>query len=232
MAASEGGSANGGLGPLQHERAPPRRAPSQRRWLIGFAVLAVGAVPLVLVLRGQRADRDARDAAAERRAVAAEVVRLKRVQAPHRASATAVQPTSGASAAQRLRARAALVDAVRGSILTDARGRVTTGEIEGPVLRVTCGPIARDPAAITDDRVLSKPIGRYDCLAVRRSIAGADLGYPFVAALDFRRGTYVWCRNTPPQSERGKVLAQVRLERACLAARGKALGTGYAVTPD
>ncbi len=232
MAASGSGSANGGLGPLQHERGPVPRARLQRGWLIALVVLAVVAVPLVLVLRSQRADRDARDAAAQRRAVAAELVRLKRVQAPHRASSATVRPAPGASAAQLLRARAALVDAVRGSILTDARARVGSGEIEGPVRRVTCGPIARDPAAIPDDRVLSKPVGRYDCLAVRRSIAGADLGYPFVAALDFRRWTYVWCRNTPPQSERGKVLAQVRLERACLAARGKALGTGYAVTPD
>jgi len=79
-------------------------------------------------------------------------------------------------------------------------------------------------------------VGRYDCLAVRLSAAtasgrSADLGYPFVAALDFTRFTYVWCRNTPPQGERGVALAQVRLARACLAARGRALGTGYATVP-
>ena len=232
MEATGGGAATGGLGPLQQERAPLHKAARRRWWLVVAALLVLAAVPLILVLRGQRDDRDARDADARQRAVAAEVIRLKRVQAPHRASAAASRPAGGASAAVRLQARAALVDAARASILGDARRRIATGEIEGPVLRVTCGPIARDPAAIPDDRVLSKPIGRYDCLAVRRSIAGADLGYPFVAALDFRRRTYVWCRNTPPQSERGKVLAQVRLERACLAARGKALGTGYAVTPD
>ena len=60
---------------------------------------------------------------------------------------------------------------------------------------------------------------------------GRELGYPFVAALDFRRFTYVWCRNTPPQSERGQALAFVRLDRACLAAKGKALGTGYVDVP-
>jgi hypothetical protein len=57
------------------------------------------------------------------------------------------------------------------------------------------------------------------------------LGHPFVAALDFRRFTFVWCRNSPPPSEAGQTLAHVRLERACLAAKGKALGTGYVDVP-
>jgi hypothetical protein len=57
------------------------------------------------------------------------------------------------------------------------------------------------------------------------------LGHPFVAALDFRHFTFVWCRNTPPPSEGGKALAHVRLERACLAAKGRALGTGYVDVP-
>ena len=89
-----------------------------------------------------------------------------------------------------------------------------------------------------DDRVLTKPIGRYDCVAVQRRHQGrhrrsrsASLGYPFVAALDFRRFTYVWCRNTPAQGERGVALAFVRLDRACLAAKGRALGTGYVDVP-
>ena len=80
--------------------------------------------------------------------------------------------------------------------------------------------------------MLSHVVGRYDCLAVQREeIKGIQLGQPFVAALDFERFTYVWCRNTPPPSERGKSLAFVRLDRACLAATGKPLGTGYALTP-
>jgi hypothetical protein len=40
-----------------------------------------------------------------------------------------------------------------------------------------------------------------------------------------------WCRNTPAQSERGRALAEVRLERACLAAKGAPLGTGYVDVP-
>ena len=81
--------------------------------------------------------------------------------------------------------------------------------------------------------MLGHVVGRYDCLAVQREeIKGIQLGQPFVAALDFERFTYVWCRNTPPPSERGKSLVFVRLDRTCLAATGKPLGTGYALTPS
>ncbi len=224
-----------GLGPLAQERIvpPPRRG---RRWIGALVLVALAVVPLVLVLRAQHQARLRADAARDRRLAAAEVVRLRRVQAPRRGAARALLPGTGATAAERLRARRSLVGAVRASILRDARARVAAGEIEGPIAAVTCGTIARDPDAIPDDRVLARPVGRYDCLAVRRSAATAsgrsvDLGYPFVAALDFTRFTYVWCRNTPPQGERGVVLAQIRLDRACLAARGRALGTGYAAVP-
>jgi hypothetical protein len=57
------------------------------------------------------------------------------------------------------------------------------------------------------------------------------LGHPFVAALDFRRFTFVWCRNTPPPSEAGRGAGPRPLERACLAAKGRALGTGYVDVP-
>jgi hypothetical protein len=41
-----------------------------------------------------------------------------------------------------------------------------------------------------------------------------------------REVSHVWCRNTSAQGERGVALALVRLDRACLAAKGRALGTG------
>ena len=59
----------------------------------------------------------------------------------------------------------------------------------------------------------------------------AELGYAFVAALNFKTYTYTWCRNNPAQGEAGKALVFVRLARACLAAKGKALGTGYVAAP-
>ena len=110
------------------------------------------------------------------------------------------------------------------------------GELEGPIARPSAAPLLKAKDAVPDDRILSKAVGRYDCVAVKSAVHGerasvGRLGFPFVAALDFKRFTYVWCRNTPRQGERGVALAFVRLERACLAAKGRALGTGYVDVP-
>jgi hypothetical protein len=200
----------------------------------GAVVVAVAVVGVVLALRS-KADREARDRVTTARAVARERARLQRVQAPHRGGAPQLRPAASAGDADRLTARRALVVAVQEAITADARRRATTGELDGPILGTECGPILRAPDAVPDDRVLTRSIGRYDCVAVHRDVDGttgtvAKLGYAYVTALDFRRFSWTFCRNTPAQGERGEALAQVRLDRACLAARGRALGTGYVDT--
>jgi hypothetical protein len=217
----------------------PRLTGRRRSFVLGGggAVALVALVAIVAIVLNAKADRDARQRAADARAVAAERVRLIRLQAPHRGAAPHLRPAADAGDTDRLAARAALVRAVEASITQDARARARTGEIAGPISTSKCGPFLRAPDAVPDDRVLTKAVGRYDCVAIKSDIKGdsgasvGSLGYPFVAALDFDRFTYVWCRNTPPQSERGKSLAFVRLDRACLAAKGRALGTGYVDVP-
>jgi hypothetical protein len=219
-------------------RAPRLRGRRRRQAIWGAVaagVLVVAAIALVLnAVVSNRNDRERRDAA---RATAAERVRLTRLQTPHRGGATQLAPPAGASAAEQLTARAALVRAAEASITRDARGRARSGELKGTITGTECGPLLKAKAAVPDDRVLSKAIGRYDCVAVTHSVNGESgqsvgrLGFPFVAALDFKRFTYVWCRNTPGQGERGVALAFVRLDRACLAAKGRALGTGYVDVP-
>jgi hypothetical protein len=192
---------------------------------------------VALVLNAVVSNRNDRERRASAKAVAAERIRLGRLQAPHRGSATQLAPAAGASDLDRLDARAALVRAAEASITRDAQARDRRGELAGPISHTECGPLLRAKAAVPDDRVLSKSIGRYDCVAVKTSVAGENgqsvgrLGFPFVAALDFKKFTYVWCRNTPGQGERGVALAFVRLARACLAAKGRALGTGYVDVP-
>ena len=196
-----------------------------------LALIVVGA--FALLFRSTASSRDARQAREDSRTAATERARLTRLQAPHRGAAPDLRPRAGASDAQLRAARAALRARAEAAITADAQARDRRGELDGPITRTACGTLLRDPRAVPDDRVLTKPIGRYDCIAVKRAIGGGggDFGYPFVAALDFRRFTFVWCRNTPAQSERGKALAFVRLDRACLAARGRALGTGYLDVP-
>jgi len=127
-----------------------------------------------------------------------------------------------------------LVEGLRALVLERARERA--GELDGPISHSECGPLLRSREAVPDDRDLHNHLGRYDCVAVKADVRqhGASvgrLGHPFVATLNFDRFTYVWCRNTPAQSERGVPLVFVRLARACLAARGRALGTGYLDVP-
>jgi hypothetical protein len=218
---------------------PPRLRGRRRAYAIwGGATAAVVVVAVIaLVLNGIVSDRDERNRTKAAKAVAAEKARLERIQAPHRGSATELRPQPGASEQAVLAARAALVRDVEASITRDAQARDRTGELKGPISRTECGPLLKAKDAVPDDRILSKAIGRYDCVAVKRSITGeagqsvGRLGFAFVAALDFKRFTYVWCRNTPAQGERGESLAFVRLERACLAAKGRALGTGYIDVP-
>ena len=227
-------SAAGALGarPAAEPEPPPRRGRRRVLPVVAATLLVAGVSALTLVLLGQKGERQSSSAAARRSAVAAEVARLRRIQAPHRASAAALRPPAGASDRRQLAARAALFDAARASILADARRRARRGELAGPVSAVTCTSLSRAPESPLDHSDLTRRIGRYSCLAVKRADDGTvALGHPFVAALDFRRFTYVWCRQAPKPSERGKALAFVRLDRACLAARGKAIGTGYAATP-
>jgi hypothetical protein len=219
-------------------RAPRLRGRRRTYVIWGGAAAAVIVVAVIaLVLNNVVSNRNKRENAEAAKTVAAEKVRLKRIQAPHRGSATQLRPAAGASDQTVLAARAALVRDVEARITTDAQGRDRAGELQGPITHTECGPLLKAKDAVPDDRILSKPIGRYDCVAVKRSVTGeagqsvGKLGYAFVAALDFKKFTYVWCRNTPAQGERGVALAFVRLDRACLAAKGRALGTGYVDVP-
>ena len=219
-------------------RAPRLRGRKRTYVIWGGAAAAVVVVAVIaIVLNGVVSNRDKRTRSADAKAAAAEVVRLKRIQAPHRGSATQLLPAAGASQQTVLAARAALVRDVEGRITTDAQARDRRGELQGPIGRTDCGPLLKAKDAVPDDRILSKAVGRYDCVAIKRGVTGdagqsvGSLGYAFVAALDFKKFTYVWCRNTPAQGERGQALAFVRLDRACLAAKGRALGTGYVDVP-
>ena len=176
---------------------------------------------------------DARVAREHAAIVAAEVRRMKREQRPmHGRPAHLRAPGPTASASEQRAARHQLVLAFEGAILADARHRIQTGELDGPVSRVTCSPLNRS-TALNEETDLSKPHARFDCVAVKRDVIkeGKVVGYfghPFVGTTDFKHFTYVWCKDNKVPSENGRPLAKVPIPAECIGAEGQPrVGDGY-----
>jgi hypothetical protein len=216
---------------------PPRLGPGQRRAVIGVAVVAGIAALILLVpaLVGYRQRSDSETRRGNKALVRAERTRLIREQRPHVGQLAGARPGPGAPAAKRLAARRELVAALERSITADARGRRARGELQGsPVLKTDCSPLTRSQKA-GDEDLLARDIGRWSCTAVQQNSKQADgtvvglFGIPFVASASFRDYSYVWCKDNPVSNPGsvGDQLAFVRLSRRCLAAKGRAFGSGY-----
>jgi hypothetical protein len=220
----------------------PPRLSRRARLAVGGALVALAVDALVLMLIvpliiGTKHERVVVDRAAQRERVARERARLIAEQRPHRNQGSTHEDVRASDAA-RLAARRALVRDAERAITRDARARVASRALSAGLVRTTeCGPIRRDLPR--DELDLSKSIGRYDCVAVTQDVVQdgkvvAKFGLPFVAAIDFRHGHLTWCKNNPAPNERGKPLAFVRLEPACLGLPrdAKRLGRGYLMPDD
>jgi hypothetical protein len=172
--------------------------------LVGLGAVAVVSVPAIQDAKRRSDARDARALAASR-ARARRAIEL--AQRPQRGHAARPRGLAGLPAAERLRARRALLRTSEGAILADARHRVATGAFGNQVQTVQCrrSPPASDPRAPGAEADLGARVGAYDCIAVTRFIPnGADrgaLGYPFRLVVDFDRFDYVWCKSTPVPGE-------------------------------
>ena len=163
-----------------------------------LALCAVGVLALVagvVALAGPPIERGKaeRSASERRRAAAVEEARRRRLAREGRPRSGSGRPPAGPlSRAGELRARRALVGDLEHAITRDARSRVRTGELDGPVLATECeiNPpsrrrVERDPEARGSD---------YDCLAVtRRDRDGRfSVGYSFDASVDYRHFRFRW----------------------------------------
>jgi hypothetical protein len=218
--------------------APPRFSRRTRRALALVATVTAlsGIALLVVVLKDQAADNATRERTRQAAAVARERRRLIREQKPHHGAAGVRLPAAETDASARRAARRRMVAHLQERITADARGRVARGELTASAVRATrCGPL-NPGQRIPDENDLDRSLGRYSCLAVtqsaRRHGATSELGIPFVAVIDFRRGALTWCKDNPVSpSDIKSQLAFVRLARECTAARGPAFGSGYLVEP-
>jgi hypothetical protein len=213
------------------------RVSDRQRWVLGGLALVVVIAAAALILPGvfeAKRATDARVAREQAARVAAERKRLIREQRPKRARPAALRaPRAGASPAEQLAARRRLVTALEGAIFTDARARVASGELDGPIKRVTCGPLIHIPGNRGEEEDLSKTQGRYDCVAVKREVVKGGkvvglFGHPFVGTADFKRFAYVWCKDNKVPGESGKALVKVPIPAVCIGAEGRPrVGDGY-----
>jgi hypothetical protein len=227
------------------EKRYDRRLPwlsTRARWAL--AALAVALAGTVVIVSAPKVDHSKRVKAAQRAReqaarIRTETARLVREQRPVHGRAQAVAiPRASAPEARRIEARHALVGAFETAILAEARSRIATGELDGPVTGIHCGPLIRSPGNPSDEDDLTKPRGRYDCVVVKHDVMNDGkvvgwFGHPFVGVIDFRRGSYTFCKDNKVPGERGKALVKVRLAPECIGAEGQsAVLDGYLKPED
>jgi len=188
-----------------------RRA--KRRIAVAAALfLAAAFTAGILASPAIEADKDARARAEAERLRALEArerVRLARDQRPVTAEAGRM-------------ARPALVAKLGDFVLRDARARAEQGALDGPIRRAYCEPHPNTATRRAQESDPRRRRGRYLCIAVTSEIRASNgrrgnLGYPFSAVIDYRRGRITWCKANPPPGEQviGRELARVDLDASC-----------------
>ena len=166
---------------------------------VGLLVVVAGAVVLALGLRGDEQERARVESAELARLREQRETRLLAGQRPRFARSSAVA-APGAGPRERLAARAALLDELSATVLADARRRVRTGALDGPVRRVECEAFPRTAEPSGAELDLSRRRGRYFCLAVTSAVersdasAGVTLGHPYRVLADFATGRFAYCQ--------------------------------------
>ena len=215
------------------------RVSDTQRWILGGLALAGVIVAASSILPGvfdAKRETDARAGARarrprRRREEAADARAAPDARAPRRPASRRARPRAPPSSSP---PAASSITALEGAILADARARVERGELDGPVKRVQLRAArSATPATSARRRTWRNRRGRYDCVAVKREVMKDGkvvglFGHPFVGTADFKRFTYVWCKDNKVPGERGKPLAKVPIPAVCIGAEGRPrVGDGY-----
>ena len=171
-----------------------RRMPPVAKGALVVAFVSLIAVALIIGpdIRESKSQREKAEQQQRERARQANEARLRREQRPRFVNGPAA--TSGVPARRRL------VDAASASVLVDARRRVATGELRGPIQGVDCEPFPRNVAGIGADDSTELRYGRYACIAVTarfeetENTSGGLLGQAYRLRIDFDTGRYAFCK--------------------------------------
>jgi hypothetical protein len=157
-----------------------------------LALLVAGGVALLLA--SPSIDRSKRAVAERQAAQQAAFLRSERERL------VADQRLHRGRAAGAVHGPAALVGELEQAITADALGRVKAGAFRGPITGTSCEAVKLGPLVPNSRR------GGYECVAINATIpkgreVGGLLGYPFWAVVDYRRGTFAWCKINPKPGE-------------------------------
>jgi type II secretory pathway pseudopilin PulG len=221
------------LGAWTHTWTPHRDAeippiPWRKIWIAtAIGVVALGAaaaliVPAIQSSKDRAAKRDAAQLAAD---YAADVKRITKLEHPTFGKAPKPSNFDSLSPAGQRAMRARLFQTAQQDMLVDAKARVKTHEFNRDIQAISCDEYPPRPA---DEKThpetnLRKRVGVWDCTAVQDyiTVPGKDdagaFGYPFRLKVDFKRFSYVWCRENPPPGERAMLDPRkvVGLPRVC-----------------
>jgi hypothetical protein len=190
--------------------------------LAGGVVLVAAAIGLVLAIPAIDDGKRERSAAEQQADAQRRADRTAALQAEQRILRGTGTPARGLEGAGALAARRALAGDLVLAVERDARERVASGELSGTIQDVDCeryprGARNEDPAA-----ALSRPTGRYACLAITSVVPSTEfnessrIGYPYRALVDFPAGTFAYCKVSGRPGE-GSIARSpvVRVPRAC-----------------
>jgi hypothetical protein len=157
------------------------------------ALLAAGGIAWVLAspsINHAKQNAARRDAAQQAAFIRTETRRLRAEQRLHRSRAA----RPGEKPRQ-------LVADLQNAITADSLARVKAGTFDGPIQGTKCEPVKMGPLQPNQAR------GGYQCVAVNADIVkgtevAGQIGYPFWAVVNYRRGTFAWCKINPKPGEK------------------------------
>ena len=201
----------------RHRKPPRWRTPAIV--ILGLALFALAAYPLVDLLREDAADERERTAQRQAQLKAAEIERLTEDSRPVRAQGLPL-PAGGDPVAF----RADQIADAEAKITADGRERAAEGRLDGDIKGAECEPYPRTAARQAIEADPQAERGRYNCTAYTRTFTAPDsegkertglFGFPYWLVIEYEHGDLVWCKVTPRAGEGGQSLASVPVPAPC-----------------